>query len=189
MSVSRRGFLVGGLAAGTGLVNGAGLLSAEVTETPSLQDATASRAVYLTGDGLVTTDVERIQELSRLMGKYEKPGDVYLANGSVTELEHKMAEMLGKEEAAFLPTGTLANNLAVRVLCGDHRHALVQRESHLYLDEADSASLLSGINLVPLAAGKAAPSYEEVVAAIDSAEHGPYPLAVGRSRWRVRCVE
>jgi threonine aldolase len=179
MSVSRRGFLVGGLAAGTGLANGAGLLSAEMTETPSMQDAAASRAVYLTGDGLVTTDVERIQELGRLMGKYEKPGDVYLANGSVTELEHKMAAMLGKEEAAFLPTGTLANNLAVRVLCGDHRHALVQRESHLYLDEADSASLLSGINLVPLAAGKAAPSYEEVVAAIDSAEHGPYPLAVG----------
>jgi threonine aldolase len=113
------------------------------------------------------------------MGKYEKPGDVYLTAGAVTELEHTMAEMLGKEDAAFLPTGTLANNLAVRVLCGDHRHALVQHESHLYLDEADSASLLSGINLVPLAAGKAAPSYEEVVAAIDSAEHGPYPVAVG----------
>ena len=175
MSVSRRGFLVGGLAAGTGLVNGAGLLSAEMAETPSMQDAAASRVVYLTGDGLVTTDVERIQELGRLMSKYEKPGDVYLANGSVTELEHKMAEMLGKEEAAFLPTGTLANNLAVRVLCGDHRHALVQRESHLYLDEADSASLLSGINLVPLAAGKAAPSYEEVVAAVDSAAGRPRP--------------
>ncbi|MEO6807435.1 MAG: beta-eliminating lyase-related protein [Edaphobacter sp.] len=179
MSVSRRGFLVGGLAAGTGLVHGAGLLSAEMAETPVVQDASASRVVYMTGDGVVMTDVERVQELGRLMGKYDKPGDVYLANGSVAELERKMAAMLGKEDAAFLPTGTLANNLAVRVLCGDHRHALVQHESHLYLDEADSASLLSGINLVPLAPGKAAPSYEEVVAAIDSAEHGPYPLAVG----------
>ncbi|MGH9597330.1 MAG: beta-eliminating lyase-related protein [Edaphobacter sp.] len=179
MSVSRRGFLVGGLAAGTGLVHGGGLLSAEMAETPVMQDASASRVVYLTGDGVVMTDVERVQELGRLMGKYDKPGDVYLANGSVAELERKMAAMLGKEDAAFLPTGTLANNLAVRVLCGDHRHALVQQESHLYLDEADSASLLSGINLVPLAPGKAAPSYEEVVAAIDSAEHGPYPLAVG----------
>jgi threonine aldolase len=178
MNVSRRGFLAGGLAAGTGLVGGAGSLLAETREGAGGQ-AAASKAVYLTGDGLVLTDAERIQELGRLMVKYDKPGDVYLANGVVTELERKMAEMLGKEEAAFLPTGTLANNLAVRVLCGEHRHALVQHESHLYLDEADSASLLSGINLVPLAAGKAAPSYEEVVAAIDSAEHGPYPLAVG----------
>jgi threonine aldolase len=179
MSVSRRGFLVGGLAAGTGLANGIGPVLAQTKDASGAQGATVSKAVYLTGDDLVMTNAERIQELSRLMGKYDRPGDVYLTNGAVTELEHTMAEMLGKEHAAFLPTGTLANNLAVRVLCGDHRHALVQHESHLYLDEADSASLLSGINLVPLAAGKAAPSYDEVVAAIDSAEHGPYPVAVG----------
>jgi threonine aldolase len=179
MSVSRRGFLVGGLAAGTGLVNGVGPVLAQTKDAPVAQSVTASRAVYLSGDALVMTDAERIQELGRLMGKYEKYGDVYLAAGAVTELEHKMAELLGKEDAAFLPTGTLANNLAVRVLCGDHRHALVQHESHLYLDEADSASLLSGINLVPLAAGKAAPGYDEVVAAIDSAENGRYRIAVG----------
>jgi threonine aldolase len=141
--------------------------------------AGSSRAVYLSGDALVMTDAERIQELVRLMGKYDKFGDVYLAAGAVTELEQKMAEMLGKEDAAFLPTGTLANNLAVRVLCGERRHVLVQHESHLYLDEQDSASLLSGINLVPLAPGKAAPGYDEVVAAIDLAVNGRFPIAVG----------
>jgi len=175
MGVSRRGFLYGGLAAGAGLANGAGPLLAQA----KVGAAASSKAVYLNGDGLVVTDVERVQELGRLMAKYEKPGDVYLAGGSVTELERRMAEMLGKEDAAFLPTGTLANNLAVRVLCGEHRHALVQYESHLYLDEADSASLLSGINLVPLAVGKAAPSYEEVAAAIDLAELGRFPIKVG----------
>ena len=173
MSVSRRGFLVGGVAVGTGLANGLGPALAQT------KDAAGTKAVYLTGDALVMTDAERIQQLSRLMGKYEKFGDVYLADGAVTELEQKMAEMLGKEDAAFLPTGTLANNLAVRVLCGERRHVLVQHESHLYLDEQDSASLLSGINLVPLAAGKAAPSYDEVVAAIDLAEKGRFPIAVG----------
>src|ERR1700704_6451467 len=113
MSVSRRGFLVGGVAAGTGLANGTGLVLAQT------KDAALSRAVYLSGDALVMPDAERIQELGRLMGKYEKFGDVYLAAGAVTELEHKITEMLGKEDAAYLPTGTLANNLAVRVLWGD----------------------------------------------------------------------
>src|ERR1700720_1558395 len=116
MSVSRRGFLVGGVTAATGLVNGIG---PALAQTKDASGAVASRAVYLSGDALVMTDAERIQELGRLMGKYEKFGDVYLADGAVTELEHKMAEMLGKEDAAFLPTGTLANNLAVRVLCGE----------------------------------------------------------------------
>jgi len=175
MSVSRRGFLVGGLAAGTGLANGIGSVVAQTKDAA----VAGSKAVYLTGDALVMTDAERIQELSRLMGKYEKFGDVYLADGAVTELEHKMAEMLGKEDAVFLPTGTMANNLAVRVLCGERRHVLVQHESHLYLDEQDSASLLSGINLVPLAAGRAAPGFDEVVAAIDLAEKGRFPIAVG----------
>src|SRR3981189_2147961 len=121
MSVSRRGFLVGGLAAGTGLANGVGPVLAQ---TKDAAVAAGSRAGYLSGDALVMTDAERIQELVRLMGKYDKFGDVYLAAGAVSELEHKMAEMLGKEDAAFLPTGTLANNLAGRVLCGDHRPAL-----------------------------------------------------------------
>jgi threonine aldolase len=179
MSFSRRGFLVGGVAAGTGLANGIGPVLAQTKEASGAQSAAVSKAVYLTGDALVMTDVERIQELGRLMGKYDKFGDVYLASGAVTELEHKMAEMLGKEDAAFLPTGTLANNLAVRVLCGERRHVLVQHESHLYLDEQDSASLLSGINLVPLAAGKAAPGYDEVVVAIDLAEKGRFPISVG----------
>jgi threonine aldolase len=169
MSVSRRGFLVGGLAAGTGLANGIGPVLAQTKDALVAQGAAASRAVYLSGDALVMTDAERIQELARLMGKYDKFSDVYLAAGAVTELEQKMAEMLGKEDAAFLPTGTLANNLAVRVLCGERRHVLVQ----------DSASLLSGINLVPLAAGKAAPGYDEVAAAIDLAENGRFPIAVG----------
>ena len=86
MSVSRRGFLVGGLAAGTGLVNGIGPVLAQTKDASGAQGAAGSRAVYLTGDALVMTDAERIQELSRLMGKYEKFGDVYLADGAVTEI-------------------------------------------------------------------------------------------------------
>jgi threonine aldolase len=78
-----------------------------------------------------------------------------------------------------MPTGTLANQVALRVLCGEARHALVQQESHVYRDEADGVSVLSGINMVPMAAGKAAPGFDEVRATIDRAEIGPYPLKVG----------
>jgi threonine aldolase len=53
-----------------------------------------------------------------------------------------MATTLGKEDAAFLPTGTLANNLGIRLLAGENRHVLVQEQSHLYRDESDSAQVL-----------------------------------------------
>jgi len=43
-----------------------------------------------------------------------------------------------------------SGHLAVRVLAGETRKALVQAESHLYRDEGDCAQPLSGLNLVPL---------------------------------------
>jgi threonine aldolase len=131
------------------------------------------------GDAVPITPQGRIQQLAHLLDKQPQANDVYLKAGAVQELEGAIADMLGKEDAAFLPTGTLANNLAIRLLCGDKRHALVQHDSHLYLDEGDAAQVLSGINLVPLSPGKAAPNCEELSAAIDSAEHGQYPIQVG----------
>jgi threonine aldolase len=97
----------------------------------------------------------------------------------VAALERSFAQLLGKEDCAFFATGTLANNVAVRVLCGERRRALVQQESHLYRDESDAAQRLSGINLLPLAAGRASPTLEEVRAAIEASEGGPYPMKIG----------
>lgn len=137
------------------------------------------RTVALVGDAVPTSPQARVQLLGHLLEKQANANDSYLAGGAVAELEATMAAMLGKEAAAFFATGTLANNVAVRVLSGESRHVLVQHDSHLYLDESDSAEMLGGLNLVPLAAGKVGPSYDEVAAAIEAAEHGPYPLRVG----------
>jgi threonine aldolase len=103
----------------------------------------------------------------------------YLQKGAVEELENAMATLLGKERALFFTTGTLANHLAVRVLAGETRKALVQEESHLYRDEGDCAQLLSGLNLVPLGPGRATLTLEEVTAAVDAAAGPPYPAPVG----------
>jgi threonine aldolase len=62
----------------------------------------------------------------------------------------------------FLPTGTLANLVAVRTLAGPHRRALVQAESHLYNDSGDGAQGLAGLNLVPLAEGETGLTLEAV---------------------------
>src|SRR5436305_14179036 len=90
--------------------------------------------------------------------------DDYSRDGVVAKLEARMAELLGKEAAMFMPTGTLANHLALRLLARNGRRVLVQRESHLYCDEGDGAQQLSGLNLVPLAAGRAGFTLEEVLA-------------------------
>jgi threonine aldolase len=88
--------------------------------------------------------------------------DDYSRGGAVAELEARMAALLGKEAAVFLPTGTLANHLAVRLLAKSGRRVIVQAESHLYNDEGDCAQQLSGINLVPLGYGRATLTLDEI---------------------------
>jgi threonine aldolase len=138
-----------------------------------------ARSVWLVGDSASPDPERTARRLLELVQRGGKPRDSYLANGAVTELETRFARLLGKEDCAFLPTGTLANHLAVRVLAGEANRVLVQHESHLYRDESDAAQLLSGLNLVPLATGRATPSLAEIKAAVEEAENGPYALRIG----------
>ncbi|WP_158882378.1 beta-eliminating lyase-related protein [Rhodanobacter sp. L36] len=180
MTLSRRGFLTAAPAAiaGIGLMQGAPSLFAQgAAKRPAI--ASTSRTVALVGDSAPLTPLETARQLVQLVETHALADDNYLEEGAVDALEKAMAVMLGKPDAAFMPTGTLANHVAVRLLCGENRHALVQHDSHLYLDESDTTQLLSGINLVPLAAGKVMPGHDEIAAAIDEAEHGHYPLKVG----------
>jgi threonine aldolase len=179
MTLSRREFIAGTPAALAGLgLSGAPALLAQGVATKR-DKASTSRTVTLVGDAAPMAPLESARQLAHLVESHPDAADNYLKGGAIDALEQAMAAMLGKQAAAFMPTGTLANQLALRLLCGDNHHALVQHDSHLYLDESDTAQVLSGINLVPLSAGRAMPGFDEIVAAIDSAEHGHYPLKVG----------
>ena len=138
-----------------------------------------ARTVWLVGDSAPPDPAAATQRLLDLLKARPRIREAYLFDGATAELEARFAKLLGKEDCAFLATGTLANHLAVRVLAGDASRVIVQHESHLYRDESDATQLLSGLNLVSLAEGRAAPTLAEIKAAVDEAENGPYPLRVG----------
>ncbi len=138
-----------------------------------------ARSVWLIGDSAPPDPVQNTRRLLERLEARPRIREAYLSGGATAELEARFAQRLGKEDCAFLPTGTLANHLAVRVLAGDASRVIVQHESHLYRDESDATQLLSGLNLVPLAEGRAAPTLAQIQAAVDEAENGPYPLRVG----------
>ncbi len=190
--MDRRSFLLG--AAPGGLAAAAlmqGTLLAQRTSTATAQSATqpaagavpaapiTSRTVFVASDAAPVAPEQMLQTMTAALSRHPGKEDTYLKGGAVTELEQTFASMLGKEECCFLPTGTLANNLAVRILCGDHKHLIVQQDSHLYADESDAPSTMSGITMQPIAPGKAAPSIDEIRAAVEDAEHRAYPLKVG----------
>lgn len=135
--------------------------------------------VNLTGDGLDFSPAAYTQLLQKLTANNKLAADNYILGGCVEDLEKKFASLLGKEAAVFMPTGTLANQLAIRNLAGDNKRVLLQEESHVYNDTGDACQVLSNLNLIPLGAGKATFTLEEVEAAVRKTSTGRVATKVG----------
>ena len=130
-------------------------------------------------DGSFLSPPEYADLLMRLVDEGKIKPDYYSNGGVVEELENKMAKLLGKESAVFLPTGTLANHIAVRRLADDRRRVLVPAESHLYRDSGDCAQSLSNLNLVPLGKENACYTVEEVVNTVQRTNQGRVETEIG----------
>ena len=148
-------------------------LAAPLAAAYPLAPAEPEPRVYAFGDGIPHTPGEYAQLLATLANAGNLAVDDYSRGGVVEQLENRVAALLGKEAAVWLPTGTLANHLAVRLLAGNRRRVLVQAESHLFNDCGDCAQTLSGLHLVPLAPGRATFTLEEV-------ERAAYDASLGR---------
>lgn len=92
-----------------------------------------------------------------------EPTDTY-GDGIVADLEQRVAKLLGKEDAAFFPTGTMAQQVALRCWAqrtGNNRVAL-HALSHPEVFEADAFRKVSGLQPLKIAGGPRHPTAEEV---------------------------
>ena len=71
--------------------------------------------------------------------------DVYSDDPTVNSLEERVAAMFGKEAALFCPTGSLANQLAIRSLVGAGEELIAETNSHIVRAELGAAAVFSGI--------------------------------------------
>lgn len=84
------------------------------------------------------------------MAAAEVGDDVLDHDPTVERLERRIAGMLGKEAALFVPSGTMANQIAVRAHCPPGGEVIVDRGAHVLNFEAGAAAALSGASLQPL---------------------------------------
>ena len=73
--------------------------------------------------------------------------DVLGDDPTVQELERHTAELLGKEAAVFVPSGTMANQLAIRVHTRPGDAILLDANSHIYCYEAGAPAALAGVQV------------------------------------------
>lgn len=173
--MDRRQFLAtSGLAAASPMLMGAAAL-----DPPTLPRGELFKRVNFQSDGLALDPREYITQLGEALTRGLPKADNYSNGGLIAELEQKFAQLLGKEAAMFVPTGTLANHLAIRKLAGNDHRVLVQAESHFYNDSGDCAETLSGLSLVPLGVGRTTVELSEIASWVERSAGGRVKGGVG----------
>ena len=100
--------------------------------------------------------------------------DQYGEDPTVNLLQERVAALLGKESALFLPSGTMANQVALLVLTHPGDDVIVSRESHAEWHETGAAAANAGVQFTAIGA-KGVFTADEFNAAIKPRGHVVYP--------------
>ena len=84
-------------------------------------------------------------EMREVMAQAVVGDDVFGDDPTVLKLEKTVAEFLGKEAAAFTPSGTMANQLALRALTEPGDEILIDANAHIYYYESGGPAALAGV--------------------------------------------
>lgn len=105
-------------------------------------------------------------EMRKAMARAEVGDDVYGEDPTVNQLQDMAANMLGKRFALFVPSGTMANQLAIRSQSQPGQEIIVESKSHIVRYEQGAAGALAGVQLHWIYGERGVMSAEQVEAAI-----------------------
>jgi threonine aldolase len=92
--------------------------------------------------------------------------DVFGDDPTVNELEHATADLLGKESAMFVPSGTMGNQLAVRLHTQGGDEVIIEAGAHVMNNEAGAAAVISGVTFRPIEGRRGIFTADDLLAAL-----------------------
>jgi threonine aldolase len=115
--------------------------------------------------------------------------DQYGEDPTVNRLQEQIAGLLGKEAALFVPSGTMANQVALRVLTRHGDDVLVSRESHAVWHETGGGAANAGVQFTEIGAGGVFTA-DDFLAALKprGRRHPPTALIGSRTRTTARAA-
>ncbi|TDU39938.1 L-threonine aldolase [Gelidibacter sediminis] len=102
--------------------------------------------------------------------------DVYKEDPTVNALEERLANMFGKPKALFFPTGTMANQTALKLHTNPGDQVICDSNAHIYHYEGGGASFNSGISCKLLDGHRGMFTAEQVIEAINPPDFYHSPL-------------
>ena len=104
-------------------------------------------------DGLALSPQDYLEKLNQIDTEKTIEPDFYGNGGTTKLIEEEFAKITGKEKAIYLPTGTMANQIAIKLLNGNNTKVIVPENSHVFRDEADAAQSVHSKRLIPVGKG------------------------------------
>lgn len=90
------------------------------------------------------------EAMRKAMADAEVGDDVFGEDPTINRLQERVADLLGKEAAIYVPSGTMSNQLALKTHTNPGDEVIVEKDSHIFNYELAAPSLLSGIQLNPV---------------------------------------
>lgn len=114
------------------------------------------------------------REMRRAMAEAEVGDDQYGEDPSVNALQREVATLLGKEAALFFPTGTMTNQVALKVATRPGDDVIVPQEAHIVWHETGAGAANSGVQFTPVGSAGMVTA-DEVATAMKPPGHLMYP--------------
>src|SRR4051812_18754249 len=84
--------------------------------------------------------------MRRAMADAEVGDDVYGEDPTVNALEERVADLMGHEAALFVPSGTMGNQIGMRLVCEPGQEVLCDADAHVVTYEMGAAAAIFGIS-------------------------------------------
>jgi len=116
-------------------------------------------------------------EMLEVMMSAKVGDDVYKEDPTVNELEEKIAHMFGKEKALFFPTGSMANQAAIKLHTNPGEQVICDKYAHIYNYEGGGASFNSGVSCKLIDGHRGMFTAEQVLNSINPPDFYHSPLS------------
>lgn len=90
------------------------------------------------------------QGMRRAIAEAEVGDEQHRLDPTVNRLVERVSELLGAEDALFLPSGTMCNMISLRVHCSLGDEAITDRSAHIRVNESGGPAALAGVNIATI---------------------------------------
>jgi threonine aldolase len=112
------------------------------------------------------TVTQPTEEMRRAMAGAELGDDVFGEDPTVNRLEARAAELMGKEAALLVPTGTMGNLIGLLVNAHAAQEVILEADSHVFFYEGAGSAVVGGVQLRPLPGRRGVLSPQQIESAI-----------------------